>query len=248
MRVEVNNAKCAAVACALKSLNIPPPIEPWGVKAGNVSYDLPTLNLVMVAICHQTQALHGVVNAVERRGWDYLQYKMQAWADNDSAALTLDRLESFTSEDLRALLDCGQQLSGPDVETRADFIRDCGAQLKTKKANSFTDLYDHCGRRIATGSGNLISSLSQFKAFDDPVMKKSMFLLGLNAATCGWRYADAELLESPVDYHEVRGHLRIGTVEIDSGLRSAINCAEAYRQLHRRCDSKSRHGSDENHR
>jgi hypothetical protein len=40
---------------------------------------------------------------------------------------------------------------------------------------------------------------------------------------CGWRYVDAENLGAPVDYHEIRGHLRVGTVVIrDSVLLEAI--------------------------
>jgi hypothetical protein len=38
-----------------------------------------------------------------------------------------------------------------------------------------------------------------------------------------WRYADPDQLGAPIDYHEVRGHLRIGTVEVcDPDLRARI--------------------------
>lgn len=38
-----------------------------------------------------------------------------------------------------------------------------------------------------------------------------------------WKYADPDQLRAPVDYHEVRGHLRIGTVEItDADLRNRL--------------------------
>jgi hypothetical protein len=46
-------------------------------------------------------------------------------------------------------------------------------------------------------------------------MKKSMFFLSLATKECGWKLADPESLLSPVDYHELRGHLRIGTVKIN---------------------------------
>src|SRR5207247_10978026 len=38
-----------------------------------------------------------------------------------------------------------------------------------------------------------------------------------------WKYVGDEKVGSPVDYHEVRGHLRIGTVEVaDSELRRKL--------------------------
>jgi hypothetical protein len=38
-----------------------------------------------------------------------------------------------------------------------------------------------------------------------------------------WNYSDEENLGPPIDYHEVRGHLRIGTVHIiDSGLLEKV--------------------------
>lgn len=38
-----------------------------------------------------------------------------------------------------------------------------------------------------------------------------------------WKYEDPHLLGAPVDYHEVRGHLRIGTVTVtDQALKSKL--------------------------
>ena len=75
---------------------------------------------------------------------------------------------------------------------------------------------------LPRGHANLLGSLSTFRAFTDPV-HKLLFVLGLNSATCNWVYQDSELLDPPVDYHEVRGHLRLGTVELlDESLRTSI--------------------------
>ena len=56
--------------------------------------------------------------------------------------------------------------------------------------------------------------LKQFEAYGDPVRKKSLFFVSIAASECQWSIADPENLLSPVDYHEIRGHLRIGTVRI----------------------------------
>lgn len=74
----------------------------------------------------------------------------------------------------------------------------------------------------------MIGLLHMFRAYNDPVQKKSVFLLGLMANTAGWRYADSDALPPPVDYHEVRGHLRLDTVSIaDTDLDRRILAREA---------------------
>lgn len=46
--------------------------------------------------------------------------------------------------------------------------------------------------------------------------------------SCGWRFRDPENLGAPVDYHEVRGHLRLGTVIVEEpALLAAIRAEEA---------------------
>jgi hypothetical protein len=85
------------------------------------------------------------------------------------------------------------------------------------------DLYDASGGRIATGSTNLLNLLAQFRAYEDPVRKKSFFFLALMHNAGLWTYDDPEQLGPPIDYHEVRGHLRIGTVEVrDPDLHASL--------------------------
>jgi hypothetical protein len=113
------------------------------------------------------------------------------------------------------MLKCGSRLADSDIQRRVLLVNDCGKVLERKRTNTFTQLYELCGHRIASGTNNLLSVLGDFKAFDDPVRKKSLYLLGLNATTCGWEYEDLDFLDPPVDYHEVRGHLRLGTVQVN---------------------------------
>ena len=46
-------------------------------------------------------------------------------------------------------------------------------------------------------------------------MKKAQFFIAIMMNELGWVVSDPENLSSPVDYHELRGHLRIGTVFSD---------------------------------
>ena len=57
---------------------------------------------------------------------------------------------------------------------------------------------------------NLLNTLGNFSAYRDPVRKKSLFFLSLLRNSGLASFSDDGNLGPPVDYHEVRGHLRIG--------------------------------------
>ena len=101
-----------------------------------------------------------------------------------------------------------------DSEGRASLINDMGRIMLARSWKSANQIYDLAGGRIAGGKPNLIGLLSQFRAYRDPVRKKIYFFLALMQNTGLWTYVDPDQLGAPVDYHEVRGHLRIGTVDV----------------------------------
>lgn len=101
-----------------------------------------------------------------------------------------------------------------DPAGRAALIRDLGIRLLDRGVESIQALYESCGGRIATGHPNLLEGLREFEAYSDPVDKKAIFFLSLMRNSGIWKFIDDAALEAPVDYHEVRGHLRIGTVRV----------------------------------
>ena len=74
------------------------------------------------------------------------------------------------------------------------------------------ELFSRCASMVG-GDAGFLAQLRQCEAYGDPLGKKSFFYLSLASAECGWTVADPREHESPVDYHEVRGHLRLGTVK-----------------------------------
>ena len=111
----------------------------------------------------------------------------------------------------------------PSLNSDTELIRDLGRMMLKHEWNWFEDLYRLCEARVATGDPNLFAVLGQSRAYRDPVKKKSSFLLALMRNSGLWTYADDDKLGPPVDYHEVRGHLRIGTVVItDPNLRAKL--------------------------
>jgi hypothetical protein len=110
-----------------------------------------------------------------------------------------------------------------DPTGRAALIRNLGDVMARHCWESVEELYRAASGRVCTGTPNLIELLAEFRAYDDPVRKKSYFFLSLMRNANIWIYDDPDRLGPPVDYHEVRGHLRIGTVEIgDPNLRAKL--------------------------
>lgn len=216
--VAVDEAACERVAALLAERPIPKPREEIGfpelsrLETGN-------LYLLLVSICHQTSPrglppLEGRVQGVHYKGWDYLSAKLVAAARQSATILQPDAWVRLTARDLQLLLrddELGDHLS--DRAGRARLVRDLGRSMVANGWRWFEDLYAASNRRIS-GPCGLLDLLKQFKAYRDPINKKSYFLLALMQYAGLWSYRDEQELGPPVDYHEIRGHLRIGTVQV----------------------------------
>jgi hypothetical protein len=105
---------------------------------------------------------------------------------------------------------------------QVDFER-CDQIANLISWSSIDLLHKVCDGRIASGYPNLVDELRKFRAYNDPVRKKSYFFLALMRNSGIWSYVDDQNLGAPVDYHEVRGHLRLATVQIaDQRLRDKV--------------------------
>lgn len=226
--VTVDVPKCEDLAALIRSKSIPVDGEDLTL-AGFTPRQTGNLFLFLVAICHQTsprgaQPLAGTVGGVLRRGWDYLSAKFEADARVDSRVLTPMRWSEMSDDEFSELFrDPSLGLTLSDVPGRVALVRDLGVTMKRRGWTWLDDLYAACDGRAATGDPNLFELLAQFRAYSDPVRKKSSFLLSLMRNSGFWRYVDDEKVGPPVDYHEVRGHLRIGTVSVnDADLRQKL--------------------------
>lgn len=175
----------------------------------------------VVAINQQTTpvvgpALCGSVNGVKRFGWDYLLQKAIYEATINKEMFTARWLCEVTTETVRSLyLDAeeGETLSKPAV--RASLWVELGSFLKQKGWESIHEAYLQSEGYIVRSDGlGLAQVIAQAKAYQDPVQKKLFYLLALMRNQGLWEYKDILNLSSPVNYHEQRGHFRIGTVKI----------------------------------
>jgi hypothetical protein len=226
--VTVNFAVCREISSLLQSRHIPKDREDrsptWMARP-----DLGNFYLLLVAICHQTSPrglppLEGEVDGRHLRGWDYLSAKLEAAVRNNPEVLSAEYWRHATPEQLGVLFrdkNYGDRLS--DKAGRASLIRDLGEKMRERSWRWADDLFVASGGCIANGRSSLLNLLSEFRAYQDPVKKKSFFFLALMHNAGLWSYRDPEQLGAPIDYHEVRGHLRIGTVQVqDSSLRAKL--------------------------
>lgn len=227
--VDVDFEACRSLAFLLRASDVPPDREDSSLPELTLA-QVGNYYLFLVSICHQTSPrgkapLEGVIDGVHRRGWDYLTAKFERAVSSDDELLSPTRWASLTWAEMAALFrdpGYGERLSDP--AGRAALVRNLGVIMESRGWSHFQDLYDSCGGRVATGSPHLLKLLGEFRAYNDPVFKKSFFLLSVMKNSGLWTYPDDDRLGPPVDYHEVRGHLRIGTVVVrDELLRQKLH-------------------------
>ena len=223
--VTVNVEACNKVAELIRSQTIPTDREESSLQGLSRS-QIGNFYLFLVAICHQTSprgkpSLEGSVAGHHLRGWDYLLGRFEAAARLNPRILAPDSWTRFDSAGILKLFrdkELGDRISDPSG--RASLVRDIGRKMLQSGWQYADQLYEASRGSLATGNPNLLDLLAGFRAYDDPVSKKSFFFLALMRNAGLWKYSDPEKLGAPVDYHEVRGHLRLGTVQIcDPDLR-----------------------------
>jgi hypothetical protein len=224
-RVTINHQKMHELGQLLSTMEVPPEMEASTHSFGwpGTPDDLGNCYLSIVAICHQTTPigeprLEGFIRGERKQGWDYLKEKYLLAAIEDSkwsqpsfmAVLTPDVLAELYEDSV-----LGRTLTR--VSERCSLLNDIGSEFERIGLAGLRDAFEACGGKLAGDTG-FLRFVSTLRAYSDPVQKKSMFLASLLKTECGFQFADASNLKSPVDYHELRGHLRIGTIDIHDPL------------------------------
>lgn len=220
--VRMNSHACDAVIAGLRGHHIPEDREDSTLP--HIPRDLvPNFYFYLVGICHQTSPrnhppVQGVVNGRHRRGWDFMYARLEQACSNYPELLQVDRWpeESVKSQtELFADDEYGMLLTG--IPRRVELVRDMGNVLLQQGLDSITGIHERCGGHLFAHDPNLLNELGRFEAYVDPVQKKSIFFLSIMRNSSLWEFPDDEQLEAPIDYHEVRGHLRLGTVQLADG-------------------------------
>jgi hypothetical protein len=213
--VAVNFERCREVASVIKDMRLPQNLVRQTIFSSDRKV-VGNFNLLLVAICHQTQKVQGIVDGKWCRGWDYLERRLNECCQSNPDLLEIDTWATMTEASFeRALCQSAEDVAAMNAGPRVRLINDLGDQVTRAGYASFEQLYD-AKRRRCSGEVSIISFLKErTRAYSDPVEKKARLLIGLLRDAHGWEFSNVEELGAPVDYHEIRGHLRIGTVVIN---------------------------------
>lgn len=232
-KVIVDVAKVQAISEIVSRFGVPQEAESGthGFAWPHSVSELANAYLAIVAICHQTspigeRQLQGRINDVNKGGWDYLKEKFLTAASAEPSLLRPDTWAAMTPTRLSELyLDEVAGVTLNRVNERAYLLNDLGRWMVTTGVASIDHEFERRGRRFL-GAEGLLAALASAAAYSDPVQKKSLFFASLAVMETKWEAVDFNSLRSPVDYHELRGHLRIGTVKIaDRDLAAKVSGA-----------------------
>lgn len=229
--VKVSERKIKQISRLLRGVDIPPEEESdshsfsWKT---NIKL-LANAYLAIVAICHQTspygeKKLEGCIGGVRKRGWDYLKEKFLKKATEDKKWASFRRWQALSPIELSNIYrDNIVGITLSRINERTFLLNELGAKLLAEGYTYIEEAFEKCNR-ILGGKNGFLNFLRKFQAYKDPVNKKAFYFLSIVKNECNWEIVDIDALSSPVDYHELRGHLRIGTISIiNPELRYKLN-------------------------
>jgi len=187
--------------------------------------------LVMVALDHRTQIpgysyFSSKIGGKEFSG-AFLLYRLgKIMYDNDSTFFSPERLVKITKKDVEKWLvsDTGVVR---DPEVRAGLLKDLGYKLIKMYNGSVEDLIEQSNHRLKDDDGGLIDRLKIFRAYEDPVEKKSYLLAKFLIRRNLFHPIDLHNMQLPIDNHLTRIAIRTGIIESDdytlfTNMREAI--------------------------
>ncbi|MEM2739217.1 MAG: hypothetical protein QXQ29_00225 [Candidatus Bathyarchaeia archaeon] len=204
----VDRGRCVDVSSKIKSVgviyrktleNIPVSLE----------YKLRLL-LYFIAICYDTRRVRGYIDGKYHRGSDYIYHAMLRKLTGGET-FDADRMEGLSLEGFRRWFDGGILTC---IDERLSLIKDTAKMLRALYDGRVSKLIEDSGYRLS-GFGGFVDRLSKFKAFSDPLAKKTMVLASLIEFEELASFIDSDgHMDVGVDYHLQRIALRTGMVRI----------------------------------
>ncbi len=177
--------------------------------------------LFSIAICHQTHTLiHRKLNLV---GFNFLEKVFVDLAKTGSELLEPAFVAGQTVPSLCAKLapqfSESNQCTLDRLEERAELLIDMSQTLLSRYEGQISNLFAQSQGYLG-GKQGVYRLLSDFKAYADPLKKKSSLLIAFASTTQLFQIQDWEHFVPVMDYHVQRVLLRFGCVEVlDPALR-----------------------------
>jgi hypothetical protein len=174
-----------------------------------------------VAICHQTHKLHS--RKLNLWGWEYIEHVFTQLGKNNSPFLQPGIIASIAFSDLCNRLaslfsdDCSPLNTTLDrLGERASFLAEADYILESHHKGRIENLVKSSKQLLVANGNGLYETLSNFKAYSDPMRKKSTFLLKLLQDAHLIKVKDPQNFVPIMDYHMQRVLLRTGCVDVHS--------------------------------
>jgi len=184
----------------------------------------------LVAIDHRThpdgQQYTGIVNGTQLTGAELLWSLAKRRFDEDPDFFSPLKLSNVSVKEIIELFKVNQpqQIDVAGPESRTLLLRDCAQVLQTKFEGSILNVVAASeGLLVRDDSLGFLQQLKQFKAYEDPINKKSFLLSKFLERRHFVTFKDPTNLHVPVDNILLRLALRTGIVKVtDSNLDQKI--------------------------
>jgi len=219
--VNPNYEQCLKVAGCLRTFKF----RDWFLKREFLTFEAPVETKLRtyfysVAICHQTHKLYS--KKLRIWGWEYIEHVFTLLGKNNSPFLQPGIISSIAFKDLCKRLaslfsDDGNPLNSTldRIGERASFLAEADYILENQFQGRFENLVTLSKQFLFAGSKGLYEILEIFKAYKDPMRKKSTFMLKLMQDAKLIEIKDPQNFVPIMDYHMQRVLLRTGCVEVN---------------------------------
>jgi hypothetical protein len=222
--IEVDEGICETLGQKLRDVQVLP--QKFGQTAWTEEERRREANFrfYLVAFCQHTKSLEGIIKEEWYRGWDYLERACRRAMAEDAEYFSAENMSHITGQELRRILsdDFDPAHSTLDrVEERVGQLRDCGQRLLAHYDGDVMNLYCQAGGYLH-GDPGILALMSEFRAYSDPIQKKSFLFLMFVSQAGLWEIKDLENLKVAIDYHIMRIALRSGMVRVEGTLERVL--------------------------
>jgi len=177
----------------------------------------------MVAIDHRAHRSTGEryqaeIDGTTYRGSDLMYILARRAQVQDQELFTAKRLTGVTEEEVDSIfsIPSGARIKAPGL--RAMLLRDCATKLiEFYEGDVRLLLTRACGHLHASDKTGALDRLKAFRAYEDPVEKKSLLLLKILRRVGYFKIKDTKEMSVPVDNILVTIALRSGLVMVNGG-------------------------------
>jgi|Deesub1362B_J571_1020462.scaffolds.fasta_scaffold00103_67 hypothetical protein len=177
----------------------------------------PNYVFFLVAIDHRTGFKKRITHGSKKyHGSDIIFYLARRVQKQHPKFFTAENLKDVDAETVKKIFKINNEIIN-NPEQRAFLLRDCAKKL-LKFSGNITNLFKDSEYYLMRKGNGILEKLRAFRAYEDPLMKKSYLLIKILKRQ-GMKIKDPHNLRFPIDGVLVRIALSSGIIVVDDRLR-----------------------------